>query len=131
LSEPPVEAAAQSGNPFRDSGIASVYDDQATANGEQMKPGDMTAAQRTLPFGKQMTVVNPNNGRSAAVRINDRGPFVHGRVIDLSPAAALALGIDGLAMVSLTVGSIGANQSPKDARLNGEELSHQLASRHL
>jgi rare lipoprotein A len=127
LSEPPIEPAAQSGNPFKDSGIASVYDDQTTANGEQMKPGDMTAAHRTLPFGTQVTVVNPNNGRSAVVRINDRGPFVHGRVIDLSPAAALALGIDGLAMVSLTVGSIGASQSPKDARLNGEELSPQAS----
>jgi rare lipoprotein A len=125
LSEPPIEPAAQSGNPFRDLGIASVYDDQTTADGEQMKPGEMTAAHRTLPFGTQVTVVNRNNGRSAVVRINDRGPFVHGRVIDLSPAAALALGIDGLAMVSLTVGSIGASQSSKDARLNGEELSPQ------
>jgi rare lipoprotein A len=78
-----------------DSGIASVYSDQTTADGEQMKPGDMTASHRTLPFGTQVTVVNRNNGRSAVVRINDRGPFVHGRVIDLSPAAALALGIDG------------------------------------
>ena len=128
LSEPPIEPAAQSGSSFEDSGIASVYDDQTTADGEQMKPGEMTAAHRTLPFGTQVTVVNRHNGRSAAVRINDRGPFVHGRVIDLSPAAALALGIDGLAMVSLTVGSIGASQSPKDARLNGEELSPQLAS---
>jgi rare lipoprotein A len=127
LSEPPIEPAAQSGSPFKDSGIASVYDDQTTADGEQMKPGDMTAAHRTLPFGTQVTVVNRNNGRSAVVRINDRGPFVHGRVIDLSPAAALALGIDGLAMVSLTVGSIGASQSPKDARLNGEELSPQAS----
>jgi rare lipoprotein A len=109
LSEPPIAPAAQSGNPFKDSGIASVYDDQTTANGEQMRPGDMTAAHRTLPFGTEVTVVNPNNGRSAVVRINDRGPFVHGRVIDLSPAAALAVGIDGLAMVSPTVGSIGAS----------------------
>jgi peptidoglycan lytic transglycosylase len=128
LSEPPIEPAAQSGSSFEDSGIASVYGDQTTADGEQMKPGEMTAAHRTLPFGTQVTVVNRHNGRSAVVRINDRGPFVHGRVIDLSPAAALALGIDGLATVSLTVGSIGASQSPKDARLNGEELSPQLAS---
>jgi|SRR5580700_3988072 len=64
--------------------------------------GAMTAAHRTLPFGSRVTVVNHGNGRSAVVRINDRGPFVHGRVIDLSPAAARVLGIDGLASVSLT-----------------------------
>jgi rare lipoprotein A len=127
LSEPPIEPAVQSGNSFEDAGIASVYGDQTTADGQQMKPGEMTAAHRTLPFGTQVTVVNRNNGRSVVVRINDRGPFVHGRVIDLSPAAALALGIDGLATVSLTVGSTGAGQTPKDASLNGEELPLQLA----
>jgi rare lipoprotein A len=60
-----------------------------------------------------VTVVNRSNGRSAVVRINDRGPFVHGRVIDLSPAAARVLGVDGLAPVSLTVGSLaGREQRP-------------------
>jgi Lytic transglycolase len=54
-----------------------------------------SAAHRTLPFGTKVTVVNHNNGRSAVVRINDRGPFVRGRVIDLSPAAGRALGVDG------------------------------------
>ena len=57
-----------------------------------------------------MTVLNRSNGRSAVVRINDRGPFVHGRVIDLSPAAARALGVDGLAPVSLTVGSLAGRE---------------------
>lgn len=66
-------------------------------------PGGMTAAHRTLPFGTQVRVLNRSNGRSAIVRINDRGPFVRGRVIDLSPAAAQVLGIDGLTMVSLTM----------------------------
>jgi rare lipoprotein A len=69
-----------------------------------MDPGKMTAAHPTLPFGTQITVVNHSNGRSALVRINDRGPFVRGRVIDLSPAAGRALGVDGLAHVSLIVG---------------------------
>jgi rare lipoprotein A len=50
-----------------------------------------------------VTVINHDNGRSAVVRINDRGPYIQGRVIDLSPAAARALGVDGLASVSLTV----------------------------
>ena len=67
-----------------------------------MQPGAMTAAHRTLPFGTRVTVVNLRNGRSAVVRINDRGPFVRSRVIDLSPAAAHVLGIDGLTTVSLS-----------------------------
>ena len=88
---------------FRGSGIASVYSGH-TASGERMDPGAMTAAHRTLPFGCMVTVVNNHNGRSTIVRINDRGPFVRGRVIDLSPAAARVLGINGLASVSLSVG---------------------------
>jgi rare lipoprotein A len=70
------------------SGIASVYSGGRTASGERMNPGAMTAAHRTLPFGTSVTVVNRNNGRAVVVRINDRGPFVRGRVIDLSPARA-------------------------------------------
>jgi peptidoglycan lytic transglycosylase len=104
-SRPPkrhAEHSAESRRPFEGSGIASVYSDQHTASGEHMNSGAMTAAHRTLPFGTKVTVVNHRNGRSAVVRINDRGPFVRGRVIDLSPAAARALGVDGLASVSLT-----------------------------
>jgi rare lipoprotein A len=106
-----VEPSAESGHSFEGSGLASVYSDQHTASGEQMNPADMTAAHRTLPFGTKVTVVNHSNGRSAVVRINDRGPFVHGRVIDLSPAAARALGVDGLAPVSLIVGSLAGRES--------------------
>jgi rare lipoprotein A len=69
-----------------------------------MNGGALTAAHRTLPFGTMVTVVNNSNGRTVVVRINDRGPFVRGRVIDLSPAAARAIGIGGLAPVSLSVG---------------------------
>jgi rare lipoprotein A len=64
----------------------------------------MTAARRTLPFGTRVTVVNTHTGRSVVVRINDRGPFVGGRVIDLSPAAARAIGVSGLASVALKTG---------------------------
>ena len=85
------------------SGIASVYHDGITANGEHMNPSAMTAAHKTLPLGSMVTVVNHRNGRSATVRINDRGPYVRGRVIDLSPGAARVLGVDGLAPVSLRV----------------------------
>jgi rare lipoprotein A len=87
------------------SGIASVYHDPITANGEHMNPNAMTAAHNTLPFGSRVTVFNRHNGRSATVRINDRGPYVRGRVIDLSPGAARVLGVDGLAPVSLKVAS--------------------------
>jgi rare lipoprotein A len=90
-----------------DSGIASVYSGGRTASGETMNPSAMTAAHRTLPFGTNVTVVNNTNGRTVVVRINDRGPFVHGRVIDLSPAAAHAIGMNGIAPVTLTVGGRG------------------------
>ena len=66
-----------------------------------MNPGAMTAAHKSLPFGSRVRVTNKKNGRSVTVRINDRGPFVRGRVIDLSPAAARALGFAGLAPVTL------------------------------
>jgi len=84
-------------------GIASVYHDRITANGEHMNPNAMTAAHKSLPIGSIVTVHNQRNGRAATVRINDRGPYVTGRVIDLSPGAARVLGVDGLAPVSLTV----------------------------
>jgi rare lipoprotein A len=88
------------------SGIASVYDQSsgaATASGEPLCDDAMTAAHRTLPFGTMVRVINRRNGQVAVVRINDRGPFVRGRVIDLSPAAGRALGLSGLVEVSLEV----------------------------
>ena len=63
-----------------------------TASGERMNPAKMTAAHRSLPFGTRIKVTNPNNGRAVVVRINDRGPFIKGRVLDLSKAAAQQLG---------------------------------------
>lgn len=63
-----------------------------TASGEQMDPSELTAAHRTLPFGTKLKVTNQENGKSVIVRVNDRGPFIKGRVIDLSKAAANRLG---------------------------------------
>ena len=63
-----------------------------TANGERMNPSAMTAAHRSLPFGTRVRVTNQKNGRSVVVRINDRGPFVKGRFLDLSRGAAKQLG---------------------------------------
>ena len=85
------------------SGAASVYSYGRSASGERVRSGAMTAAHRSLPFGTLVRVTNRRNGQSVIVRINDRGPFVRGRVIDLTPAAARAIGFSGLAPVTLTV----------------------------
>ncbi|WP_010314801.1 septal ring lytic transglycosylase RlpA family protein [Synechococcus sp. CB0205] len=76
-----------------------------TANGELFRPGTLTAAHRTLPFGTKVRVTNLWNGRSAIVRINDRGPFHGRRVIDLAHGAASQLGLisSGIAQVKLEV----------------------------
>jgi len=92
----PMAASAQSG-------IASVYSGGRTANGERAAASGLTAAHRTLPFGTLVRVTSQHTGRSVVVRINDRGPFVRGRVIDVTPAAAHALGFSGLAQVTLAV----------------------------
>lgn len=75
-----------------------------TASGEMMNPSALTAAHRSLPFGTKVLVENLNNGRSVVVRINDRGPFIGGRVIDLSKAAAAHIGMvsSGTAKVRIT-----------------------------
>jgi rare lipoprotein A len=88
-------------------GIASIYSTESgsgTASGQKLNPGALTAAHRTLPFGTKVRVTNKKNGRSVVVTINDRGPFVRGRVIDLTPAGGRALGFSGLTNVVLDVG---------------------------
>jgi len=74
-----------------------------TASGERFNSYDMTAAHRYLPFGTRLKVVNESNGRSVIVRVNDRGPFTHRRIIDLAkgPAQALGLTSSGTGYVSL------------------------------
>ncbi|MCD6384793.1 septal ring lytic transglycosylase RlpA family protein [Candidatus Sumerlaeota bacterium] len=87
-------------------GIASWYEEEGlTASGEPYRRDDLTAAHRTLPFGTLLKVINLENGRSVVVRVNDRGPYVKGRIIDLSYAAAKKLGIieKGLAKVRIKV----------------------------
>ena len=86
-----------------ESGIASVYGGGGrTASGEHASSSGMTAAHKHFPFGSRVRVTNRSNGRSIIVRINDRGPYVAGRVIDVTPAGARALGFSGLARVSVT-----------------------------
>ena len=87
-------------------GIASYYwQGSQTASGEKFDKRELTAAHRTLPFGTRVRVTNLATGRSVTVRINDRGPFVAGRVIDVSQAAAEELGMvgRGVAKVKLSV----------------------------
>lgn len=91
-----IEAAPEAGTAIG-SGSASFYASRfhgrRTASGEAFDNGAMTAAHRSLPFGSLVRVTNPANGRSVVVRINDRGPFTRGRLIDVSRAAAEELGI--------------------------------------
>jgi rare lipoprotein A len=86
----------------RASWYGAAHEGRRTANGETFRSGAMTAAHRTLPFGTHVRVRRESTGRSVIVRINDRGPFAKGRIIDLSRAAAQAIGITGAADVSLT-----------------------------
>ncbi len=90
-------------------GMASYYGDELagnrTASGERFDPDELTAAHRTLAFGSRVRVTNMANGKSVIVRINDRGPFSRGRVIDVSDAAAREIGMrrSGVAQVSMTL----------------------------
>lgn len=90
-------------------GIASYYADKfngrLTANGEIFSNAKMTAAHRTLPFGTIIEVTNVRNGRSVIVRINDRGPYIHNRVVDLSSAAAKKIGMhhSGIGKVKISI----------------------------
>ena len=90
------------------SGIASVYSLESgskTASGERLNPGTLTAAHRTLPFGTKVRVTNRHNGHSVIVTINDRGPFARGRIIDLTPAGARAIGFTGTVPVTVETSS--------------------------
>ena len=92
-----------------DGGMASYYGNELagnrTASGERFDPGQLTAAHRTLPFGSKVRVTNMSTGDSVIVRINDRGPFSRGRVIDVSHAAAREIGMQrsGTARVKLAL----------------------------
>jgi rare lipoprotein A len=87
-------------------GVASYYKSgKQTANGERFNPNGLTAAHRTLPFGTKLRVTNLGTGKSVVVRINDRGPFIPGRVIDLSLGAAklVEMTTSGVAKVSYSI----------------------------
>jgi rare lipoprotein A len=92
-----------SGSSQAENGMASFYSGGRTASGEVSGPTELTAAHPSLPFGASVLVTNVSNGRTVVVRITDRGPYRHGRIIDLSRAAAVRLDMigSGTAMVSV------------------------------
>lgn len=87
-----------------------------TASGEMMDPSAMTAAHPSLPFGTKVLVENLTNGQSVVVRINDRGPFVGGRIIDVSKAAASSLGMIGSGVAKVRVAAIGGGVEVASAK---------------
>jgi rare lipoprotein A len=109
IPAPAPEAVQEETPTYAQSGIASWYREigrfKRTANGEKPEPMRFTAAHRSLPFGTIVRVTSLRSGRSILVRINDRGPYAHRRIIDLSYAAAATLGIlhDGVTRVSVAV----------------------------
>lgn len=107
---------------FAQCGTASWYHEGSrTANGERYRPDGISAAHRTLPFGTRVQVRNQRTGRTITVRINDRGPFIRGRIIDLSRGAQRALGMGGLAPVCLAV--LGRGPSVASAEDRGERAA--------
>jgi rare lipoprotein A len=105
ISRVHVAKASTDEKPTASHGVASFYSDTETASGERFDKNELTAAHPTLPFGTRLRVTDVSSGRFVTVRVNDRGPFVHGRVVDISPSAAEALGMvdKGVANVRLDV----------------------------
>lgn len=117
-------------------GIASYYwQGTQTASGERFNPSAMTAAHRTLPFGTHVRVTHIASGRSVVVRINDRGPFIKGRIIDLSRGAAGKLGIRsaGIAKVKVEVigrssGKVASSKKGKRSTIASKQRKSKVAS---
>jgi rare lipoprotein A len=100
---PPHETSAQPSRTVKASYQGSGTAGHRTASGEPYNPNGLTAASRTLPIGSTVNVTNPATGRSVKVLINDRGPFVHGRSLDLSKRAAEKIGITGKGVARVKV----------------------------
>jgi len=104
-----ASASVSAGGP--ETGLAAVYNRRLnghkTASGERYDANALTAAHKTLPFGTKVRVTNDRNHKSVVLRINDRGPTQHGRVLDVSSAAARQLGIAPMAMAEVSVEPIG------------------------
>ncbi len=137
------------GKPYREVGLASWYGEdyhgRRTANGEIYDMNAMTSAHRTLPFNTRVRVTNLENGRRSESRINDRGPFIPGRIIDLSRSGAIELGVlgPGTARVAVEVVEWPRSASPGglpgtyaiqvgsfSERGNADRLRDELSRRH-
>ncbi len=90
---------------------ASKFQGRKTANGEYFSLSHFTAAHRTLPFGTTVKVINLENGKTVVVRINDRGPYLHGRIIDVSPAAAREIGLVRSGVANVRIEAYNENTS--------------------
>jgi peptidoglycan lytic transglycosylase len=105
------------GQSFKQTGIASYYADKfvghTTANGEKYKHSKLTAAHKTLPFGTILRVKNLDNGKEVTVRVNDRGPFVKDRIIDLSKSAAKELDFINKGITKVEIVSIGNSETER------------------
>ena len=116
---------------FKQRGIASWYGPKfhgrKTSNGETYNMHAMTAAHKTLPIPVYVHVKNLDNGRSAIVRVNDRGPFIEGRIIDLSYAAAKKLGVDGPGTARVEITALAAGESAPSETVRTIPLGQQAA----
>ncbi len=127
---PPIAMPAPEAAPARSRTVKASYQGSATAghptaSGEPYNPNAMTAASRTLPIGSTVKVVNPETGRSVKVRINDRGPFVHGRNLDLSKRAAEKLGITHKGVTKLKVIPVSSHAVAEES---DSSTSHTVAA---
>ena len=116
---PPTVAQPIEMPTYTQQGRASWYgphhDGKVTANGERFDMTEMTAAHRSLPFGTIVRVINRSNGETVKVRINDRGPYEGHRIIDLSDAAARAVGIHDKGIASIRLEVFASDQAPQEA----------------
>lgn len=115
---------------FRQRGIASWYGTKfhgrSTSSGEVYNMHAMTAAHKTLPIPVYVHVKNLDNGRSTVVRVNDRGPFISGRIIDLSYAAAKKLGVDGPGTANVEISTLAAGESKPSSVVRSIPLNTEV-----
>ena len=128
----PVPAPAPPAEGYEELGVASWYGSQhhgkRTASGELFDMNQLTAAHRSLPFGTRLRVINRDNNQSTEVRINDRGPFVKGRILDVSYAAARQLGALGAGTFPVRLRIISLPTAGADAAPDIPDLSRILAA---
>jgi rare lipoprotein A (peptidoglycan hydrolase) len=119
----PLPASSAGGRVTLASWYGPGFVGQRTASGEVYRRDDLTAASRSLPLGTRVKVTNLNNGRAVVVRINDRGPYVHGRGIDLSQRAAERIGLNHSGVARVSVARLDATASAAPMPVGPEEWS--------